>query len=173
MQTLALIANLLGLGLAITASLIKGKKIGMILVFVLFSNFMIASGYLLAGTGMNGAASCLLACVQVIINSVFESKNKPISKWLIGIYLLSFIVVNILVGSLGIATVIAILACSAFVASISQKNGKGYRICTIANCILWLTYDILTTSYSAIITHGVLLAVSVAGLLMHDIKKNK
>lgn len=171
MQTLAFITNLLGLGLAITASLIKGKKIKTILLLVILSNSLIAIGYLLSGTGINGAASCLLACAQALINCFFEAKSKPLPKLLIGIYLLSFVIINIAVGGLNVGTVIAILACTAFVASISQKSGKNYRIGVMANCILWLIYDIITESYSAIITHTVLLAVSTVGFIVHDIRK--
>ena len=171
MQTLAFIINILGLGLAITASLIKGKKIGTILLLVLLSNSLIAIGYLISGTGINGAASCLLACAQTFINYFFEAKSKPLPKALSGIYLMSFIVVNIAVGGMSIATVLAILACASFVASISQKNGKNYRLCAMTNCIFWLVYDLITASYSATITHGTLLAVSAAGFIIHDIRK--
>ncbi len=171
MQTLALITNLLGLGLAITASLIKGRRIKTILLLVLLSNSLIAAGYLLAGTGINGAASCLLACTQALINCFFEAKSRPLPKLLIGAYLLSFIIINIAVGGLNAGTLIAILACAAFVASISQKSGRNYRICVMANCILWLVYDIITGSYSAIVTHATLLAVSMVGFIVHDMRK--
>ena len=171
MQTLSFITNLLGLALSIVALLVKGKNIEKILLLVLLANSLIAAGYLLGGTGINGAASCLLACVQTLVNYFFEKKNKPLPKTLIGLYLLSYVAVNVAVGGFSLGSVIAILACSAFVASISQKNGRSYRLCAMANCILWLIYDVVTASYSSIITHATMLAVSIAGFVIHDMKK--
>ena len=173
MQQLSLIANLLGLALVIMASLSKGSKIKTILILVILGNFSIAMGYILGGTGINGAVSCLLGCTQALINYFFESKGKPVPKFLIGIYALSFIVINILVGGLNFYTFLAILACLAFIASILQKNGRNYRLCAIANTLIWIIYDILTHSYTAIVTHGTLLVVSVVGLLVHDLKKKE
>ena len=97
MQALSFIANLIGLSLVILASLSKGSKMSTILALVLFGNLFISAGYLLAGTGINGAASGLLASVQTFINYFFERKGKSVPKILVGIYALSFIALNIFV----------------------------------------------------------------------------
>ena len=173
MKTLAVIANLIATSLAIIASLSKGNKMKHILALVMFSNLLVVVGYILSGTGINGAISGILACTQTLINYFFEAKGKPVPKALIAVYILSFIVVNLVVGGISFYTFIAILACIAFIASILQKNGKNYRICAIANTVLWVAYDLLTRTYSAIITHGTLLCVSLIGFLVHDIKKQK
>ncbi len=173
MKRLAVIANLIGLALVITASLSKGSKIKTILALVLFGNLFVSAGYILSGTGINGAASGILACVQTLINYFFEAKGKPVPKTLIAIYILSFVAVNLVVGGVNFYTFLAILACIAFIASILQKNGKNYRICAIANTVLWIAYDLLTHTYSAIITHGTLLCVSLVGFFVHDIKKQQ
>lgn len=173
MKELAFILNLLGLAATLAASLIKGEKMKKVLVLVLIGNALVAIGYLCSGTGINGAASGLLACVQTLINFIFDAKNKPIPKWLIGIYIASFIAVNILVGGLTVATLLASLACIAFIVSILQKSGKNFRICAIVNTVIWISYDIFTGSYSALITHGTILAVNVVGFLIHDLNKKK
>ena len=173
MKELAFALNLLGLAFVIVSSLIKGEKITKILILVLFGNALVAVGYLCDGRGINGAASGLLACVQIFINFLFQRKDKPIPKWLIGIYALSFIVVNLLVSGFSFPTVLAILACMSFIITILQGNGKNYRICGIINTLIWIVYDIITASYPALITHGTILVVTIAGVLIHDLKKKK
>ena len=173
METAAFILNLIGLFLSILASLIKGEKMKKTLFLILLGNLLVAIGFLLSGVGINGAASGILACVQVAINYVFESKNKPIPKWLIAIYAVLFIAVNIWVGGIAISTVFAILACMAFVASIVQKNGKSFRACAIINTVFWLIYDLIVFSVNGLITHGTILVMNIIGVLIHDLKIKK
>ena len=174
MKELAFALNLLGLAFVIVSSLIKGERITKILILVLFGNALVAVGYLCDGRGINGAASGLLACVQIFINFLFQRNDKPIPKWLIGIYAVSFIVVNLLVSrNLSFSTILAILACMSFIITILQGNGKNYRICGIINTLIWIVYDIITASYPALITHGSILVVTIAGVLIHDLKKKE
>ena len=173
MQALSFIANFIGLSLVILASLSKGSKMSTILILVLFGNLFVSVGYLLAGTGINGAASGLLATVQTFINYFFERKGKPVPKILVGIYALSFIALNVFVSEFNFYSIIAILACMLFLACILQKNGKNFRICGILNTLVWIIYDVLTHSYAAIMTHGMLLIVNIIGVIIHDIKRNE
>ena len=173
MRELAFILNIIGLAFCIFSSLIKGEKITKILILVLIGNMLVALGYICDGSGINGAASGILACVQIFINFLFQRKNKPIPIWLIGIYALSFIVVNLIVSGISFPTVLSILACMAFIMTILQKNGKNYRICGIINTVIWIVYDLVTASYPALITHGTILAVTVVGVLIHDLKRKK
>ena len=173
MKTLAFILNLVGLVLAISASLIKGEKMKKTLLLILLGNLLVAISYLISGVGINGAASGILACIQIAINYVFESKNKPIPKWLIAIYVVLFIAVNIWVGGIAIPTIFAILACLAFIASIVQKNGKSFRACVIINTVFWIIYDIFVFSVNGLITHCSILVMNIIGVLMHDLKIKK
>ena len=173
MKELAFILNILGLAFVLASLLIKGEKITKILILVLIGNALVAIGYLCAGTGINGAASGFLASIQILINFIFQKKSKPIPKWLIGIYAISFIIMNLVVSKISVSAIIAILACMAFISTIIQKNGKNYRLCVIANTTLWIVYDIITQSYSALITHGSIFVVNTIGILIHDIKKKK
>ena len=173
MTTLAFIANLTGLGAVMIASLIKGNKITKTLILLWLGNFLVSAGYILSGTGIAGAASGMLACVQISINYFFERKNRPVPLWLIGIYMLCFAAMNLAIEGIAVSTALATLACFAFVISILQKSGKNYRICGIVNTILWSTYDIITHSFNALLTHGTLLAVNIFGFVIHDIRKKK
>ena len=171
MPLLSFTLNLIGLGAIVLASLIKGEKMKRILVLLFIGNALVGISYLFSDNGINGGASCLLATVQVVINYAFQSKGKPIPKWLVALYAAGFIAINLWLGGLNIATLVAVLACMTFVASILQSNGKGYRICSLANAITWGAYDIITHSYNGLITHCTLLVITVIGIVVHDIKR--
>ena len=156
----------------ITASLIKGEKMKKILFFVFCANALIATSYLVDGSGLNGAASCYIGAIQSIINYFFDSKNRPLPKWLIAIYCLAFIVCNLVVGGFNPLGLLAIIASLTFVMCIGQSNGAKYRFWTLFNITLWGVYDVLSESYSALITHVVLLVFTIVGMIIHD-KKNK
>ena len=173
MQIISFVLNALGLLSIILASLIKGEKMKQVLFFIFLSNVLVATGYLLTGNGINGAVSGYLAGVQSIVNYLFESKNKPIPKWLISLYALSFIAANLFFGGFNFYTLLAVAACMGFIAGILQKNGRNYRLCTVGVTAIWSAYDILTRSYNGLMTHGTLFFVNLVGILIHDLKKKK
>ena len=171
MEILSYILSLLGMASMITASLIKGEKMKKTLFFVFCANALIATSYLVGGSGLNGAASCYIGAVQSIINYFFDSKNKPLPKWLIVIYCIAFIVCNLVVGGFNPLGILAIVASLTFVMCMGQSSGAKYRFWTLFNIILWGVYDILSESYSALITHVVLLVFTIVGMIVHDRKK--
>ncbi|MBR5442465.1 MAG: hypothetical protein IKV44_05890, partial [Clostridia bacterium] len=91
MSALPFVFSTLGLVSMIAASLVKGKSMKVILALVFCGNLFFAISYLIGGQGINGAASCFVGAAQSIINYFFDSKNKPLPKWLVAIYGLSFI----------------------------------------------------------------------------------
>ncbi len=171
MEILSYILSLSGLASMILASLIKGEKMKKILFFVFCGNVLVATSYLVGGSGFNGAASCYIGGIQAIINYFFDSKNKPLPKWLIAIYCVAFIACNLAVGGFKPLVILAIVASLTFVMCIGQTNGAKYRFWTIINIGLWCLYDVLSESYSALITHVVLLVFTVVGMIAHDRKK--
>ena len=171
MQILSFAFSFLGLVSMITASLIKGENMKKILFFVFCGNVLFATSYLVGGSGFNGAASCYLGGVQAIINYFFDSKGKPLPKWLVAIYAMSFVAINIVVGGFKPLVFLAIVACLTFVMCIGQKNGAKYRFWTIVNNSLWCLYDIISMSYGAVISHILLLVFTISGMIVHDRKK--
>ena len=171
MQTLSFGLSTLGLVSMIAASLIKGRKMKLILFFVFCSNVLFATSYLLAGSGINGAASCYLGGLQAIINYFFDSKGKPLPKWLVALYALGFVAVNLVFGGFNGLTVLAIVASLSFVMCIGQKSGAKYCFWVIVNSILWCIYDLISKSYGAFVSHIVLLGFTVVGMIIHDRKK--
>ncbi len=171
MDILAIILNLIGVAFAMASSLWKKATMKQILLLICGANLLIATSYLFQGEGINGAVSCYLAFIMAIVNYLFQSKNKPIPKWLIGIYALSFIVVNIISNGFDLYTLLAITAALFFVASLLQSAGKGYRFCSVFNTAIWSAYDILVGAFAALLTHGTLLMVNLIGVILYDVKK--
>ena len=171
MQSLAYILSALGLISMLISSLIKGERMKTILFLVFCGNVLVATSYLVEGKGMNGAAACYLGGVQTLINYIFLSKNKPIPKWLISIYVVAIIALNIWVaGGISALGLLVIVASLMFIVCISQKNGTKYRLWTIVNIGLWCIYDVLSMSYSALVTHLPQLLVAVTGVIIYDSK---
>lgn len=125
---IAYILSLSGLLSMIAASLVKGKNMKAILVLVFTGNMLIATGYLFEGKGLNGAAACYLGAVLAVVNYFFESKNKPVPKWMLFVYVAVAIVLNIWVaGSMSLPVMLVLLAFMAFIMGVVQKNGAKYR----------------------------------------------
>ena len=185
METLAFIFSTLGLIAMLTSSLLKGKNMKKILILVFLGNAFVAVSYLLGGSGLNGAASCILGSLFSIVNYFFDAKEKPVPKWLAAIYGLSFVAVNIIVSFNSIVTfgdtvsvdykalvlcVLAIFGTLAFVMCIGQKNGAKYRFWTVMNMIMWCIYDLISGNIQVLITHIIQLSVAVVGMIIHDRK---
>jgi len=173
MLVLSYILSLSGLTCMILASLVKGEKMKTTLFLVFCGNVLVGTSYLFDGSGINGAAALYLGALQTLINYFYESKQKPIPKWLIACYAIAIVILNIAVaGKVTALGVLVIVASLTFIFCIGQKNGAGYRFWTIINMLLWCLYDILAVVYSALLTHGVLLAFTVVGMIMHDRNKD-
>ena len=170
MEILAFVLSTLGTICICIPPLLKGKNMKLILLLVFLTNALLATSYFLEGA-FNGAATCCVGVVQTIINYFFERKNKAIPPWLIAIYAVAFIIVNLIVFA-HITDIIALLAAMAFILGIRQKNGKQYRLWTLVNTVLWIIYDFINLSFGPLSTHAILLATILLGMVMHDRKKN-
>ena len=169
MEILAFVLSTLGTICICVSPLLKGKNLKTILLLTFSSNVLLATSYLLTGA-FNGAATCYIGAVQTIINYFLSRKNKPIPTWLIAVYAAAFLVVNILVFS-SMTDIIALLAAMAFILGISQKSGKKYRLWTLVNTLLWIAYDLICLAFGPLSTHVIFLGTVIAGMVMHDRKK--
>jgi len=164
----AFILSTLGTVCICITPLLKGKNMKLILFLIFLTNVLIATSYILTGA-FNGAATCCVAAVQAIINYFFERKSKRIPVWLIAIYAVAFVIVNVLVFS-HITDIIALVAALMFIIVICQKNGKHYRLWTLAKTVLWAVYDLITLSFGPLCTHVIEIAIVIFGIVMHDRK---
>ncbi len=167
---LSYILSLAGLGAMITASLIKGKNMKTILLFVFLGNIFVATSYLLSG-GINGAVSCYIGGAQTLINYFYDRNKKPLPKWLIAVYAVAFVVLNLITGFSWLC-VLAIIASLTFILCIGQKVGSKYRFWTLVNMGLWCLYDVLSGSFGVLFTHGTQLVFALIGMVIHD-RNNK
>ena len=145
----------------------------LIQVLLFIANISSGVGYIADGAaGYNAAGSCIIAAFQAIVSYLFQSKGKPVPKWLIAIYALSFVVFNVAISGINLPCVMAIIATLSFVMCIVQPNGKTFRFWCIFNNTSWIAYDFIARTYSGLIIHVTMLLVTVLGILLHDLKKN-
>lgn len=163
------VLSLLGLAAFIAAALIKGEEIKKNLFFVFTGSMLVGTSYLFTSLGMNGAVSSFIGGAQAIVNYFFNAKKKPIPVWLIVVYALAFLLLNLAVLNSPVG-ILALLASLCFVGCISAKDGKGYRMWQIINSLLWICYDLLSKSYGPLTTHSVLFLFTVVGILINDLK---
>ena len=147
------------------------KKMSAVLAFNLTGNLIVAVNYPISGSlSFAGMAVCLVACVQVFINFLLARKNREVPVWLLVIYLVSFIAVNLL--SFGAwYDILALGAAVCFVFSISQQTPRTYRILYCANSTLWIVYDFLAASYSNLAVHIALALFTLVSMLVNDRKE--
>lgn len=169
MQVLSYILSFGGLASMIVASMIKGKNMKTILMFVFLGNLLVATSYLMTG-GINGAVSCYIGAAQTLINYFFDKKKIPLPIWLISVYAVAFVVLNLITGFSWLC-LLAIIASLTFILCIGQKVGSKYRFWTLVNMCLWCLYDILSGSFGVLFTHGTQLVFAVIGMLIHDRSK--
>lgn len=168
METLAFIFSSVGTVCVCIPPLLKGKNMKFILLFVFVSNATVGVSYVLTGA-LNGAVSCFLGAAQSIVNYFFDRKNKPLPLWLIATYAFAFTLANLLVFKSATDT-LAVVACLIFVVCICQKNGRKYRVWSLANTVLWIVYDAINASFGPLVTHSVLLVLTICGIILHDVK---
>lgn len=169
MQFVYVILSFLGLASFVTAAVIKGEEIKKNLFLVFSGSMFVGISYLFTSAGINGSVSSFIGGLQAIINYFFNRNNKKIPKWLILVYVLIFLALNLAVINSPIG-LLALFASLCFVGSISAKDGKGYRLWQIINSSLWISYDIFSCSYGPLVTHSVLFGFTVFGMLINDYK---
>ena len=146
-----------------------GKKMKTILVLNFTGNLLVGSSYLMVGE-MSGTAICFVACVQVFINYIFDSKEKKIPLYMIVIYAASFLSVNIITFTAWY-NVLSLIAAMLFVISVAQSNPKYYRMLYILNSSTWIIYDLLSGAYGNLITHVILFVFIFISIIIRDGKK--
>ncbi|MBQ2743851.1 MAG: YgjV family protein [Oscillospiraceae bacterium] len=168
---MAEIISYIASGISIVLGLCEpfGKTMKSVLIFNFLGNLLVGLSYLLVNT-LNGAAICAVACVQVVINYIFDMKRKKAPNWLIAIYALAFLAVNLLSFACWY-DVIALAAAMCFVLSVAQPDPKYYRLFFITNSSLWIIYDALAKAHGNLITHTALFIATFIAICVRDEKK--
>ena len=154
-----------------TALLSKGANMNLIQILLLLGNVVAGFGYIAAGsTGINAALSCFISGIPSLINYYLQRKNKPIPIWLIIIYAVGFVTMNVLASGFTVPCIFAIAAAMCFVMSVVQSTGKMFRFWCLFNTVAWMTYDIVAETYSGLIIHVTMFVFTVVGMILHDRK---
>ena len=169
METLSVILSVVGLATFIVSFLVKGRNMKTILALNTLGNCLMAVSYLCTGN-YNGCVTSVVGMIVSIVNYFFAVRQKKIPVWLLGIYAVAFVSVNLAVLS-SWRDLFAIAASLAAVLMISASSGKGYRIWSLANDMLWTIFDVLCGNYGPLLTHGVLTGFTVIGMIWHDREK--
>lgn len=148
-----------------------GKNMKTILAFNFTGNALIALSYLLTGE-MSGAAICFVACAQVLINFIFDVKEKKVPAWLVAVYMVAFLSVNMLTFA-NWYDIFAMVAAVFFVLSVAQSAAKYYRILYFLNSTVWILYDFLAGAYGPLATHIVLFVATLISIAIRDKKKQQ
>ena len=168
MDYLPFVFSALGTVCVCISPLLKGKDMKLILLCVFSANALVGASYLATGA-INGAVTCMVCAAQAIINYFFDRTNKKLPIWLLVVYALAFIVVNILVFE-HIFDLITMVASLTFIMCIGQKTGAKYRVWVLINTLLWILYDLLMQTYGPLLIHGIQLVTVISGMVIHDIK---
>ena len=169
MDTNFVIAQIFGvLGVIASVCSMQFKKRRQIFIALLLLNLFSALNFVFLGT-FSSAYVCFFTVAEMLINHLFERKNKPVPKWVVGIY----IIVNILLGAIaftGPLDVIPIVCALIFCATLLTKNEQNIRKLMLLNQALWLVYDLTVGAYFFAVSN-VLTIISTAIALYRFSKK--
>lgn len=157
----------------VAASLVKGKHMKLILFLSCVGNLLLGASYHVGGSGINGAVANYAGSIMCLVTYIFDSRQKKTPLWLLCIYMLIMVAINLAVGGIHLLSILVIAAGGAFTMGIVQPNGAKYRFWILVNLSLWCFYDILSASYAVLPVHIVQLGFTVAGMLIYDRKKLK
>lgn len=167
MEYLAYILGIFTTLFAVASMQFKNMKY--VLVCQIICNSILTAQYIIEGQ-LSVSGVVILAVIQTIISFFFGLKHKPFPVWLTCVFIAGYTVVSVTMMILMNKPLYDLITCVAvwfFAICIVQKRSSIARICSTINTVLWLTYDILCAP-SAIITHTVILAFVIAGIIRLD-----
>ena len=164
-----LLAILGALTTLFTVAGMQFKNMNVILITQIISNSLLMSQYIIEG-GFSAGGVVIVAIVQTVISFVLTRKGIDFPVWLTAIFMVAFLVVTVIYykGPLDILTCVAVWC---FALAIIQKNSRICRAFSVANVTLWLIYDFGSASYSAAVTHIVVIAFLIVGICRLDLKE--
>ena len=126
-----------------------------------------------AGGDCPGLNAVIRGVVTTAINFSFQVKGKTVPKFLIMIYLIISVILNLWVSKgISIGLILVIGASVAYQLGCAGKTGATYRFWILINLLLWCVYDVVSLTIGALLTHGIQFAIHIIGMLIYD-KKSK
>jgi len=171
MTWMALVVSVFSTACIVSTSYIKNVKI--ILILLATANLAIAASYFLQGPeSYNGAISCTIGAVTAIISGIYDIKGKDIPIYVAVLYGVVFTVANIISWTAWYSSIV-IIASLMFAISTIQKTGMMYRIWTLGNIFLWITFDIVSQSGASLISHMTTFTFMTSGMIIDVVRARK
>lgn len=147
------------------------KKKQQILIMFILGNLFSTINFILLQS-YSGAIICFVAIIQTSINYFFDKKEKKLPRWLIGSYMIVFILCGLITYQTYL-DILPILCSILYTTTIIQTKEKNIRRITLINAISWLVYDFAAMAYTAGISDMVILISTLIGMYRFDFKKEK
>ena len=166
---IAQIFGILGIISSVLSMQLKERKHILIVLFLL--NLFSALNFVFLGN-MTSAYICFFAEIEMIINTIFELKNKSVPKFIVGLY----IIINIALGMITYKSIIDILpiACALiYCGTILTKKETNIRKLMLANQSTWLVFDIIVKAYAFSISNILTIVSTLIAMYRYDYKKAK
>ena len=143
------------------------KKMNMILICQITSNFLAGLTYLLLG-GISGLGISIIAVVQSVIMYFYGKKGKSPHPIVTVAFCVSYFACSLLVYQ-NVFDLLPAAAAVFFALSVAQKKPSYYRIFAAINPIFWIAYDVYTLAYVYILMHSGILISAIVGIVRLDI----
>ena len=159
--------GVIGIVFSVLSMQMKTKKNIMIMLIGLnlasALNFLFLESY-------SGCYVCFFGVVETVINYLFDSKNKKVPIYVIGIY----VIVNIILGISSyneMLDIIPILCALLYCATVCTKKESNIRKEMLLNQILWLVYDLIVKAYMFSISNILTIVSTIISMYRYDYKK--
>lgn len=151
----------IGMGLMAVSYQTKNKTL--LLLFSSLSALLYGAHYFLIGA-MSAVAMNVVALIRGFVINYFDKKGKSNSIWLIGSFILFFIVAGAVTMTRWF-DILAIMASTIYTASLYGVNIKVYRWMSIGVSACWLSFSILSKTVFGAITETILLTMEIIGIV--------
>lgn len=166
---IAQIFGIMGIIFSVLSMQMKTKK--NIMIMLLLLNLASALNFLFLDS-LSGSLVCFFAVIETFINYLFDSKNKKVPIYVIGIY----VVINIALGLSSyhsLLDILPIVCALLYCATICMQKESNIRKLMFANQSLWLVYDIIVKAYMFSISNVLTLVSIVISMIRFDYRGSK
>lgn len=166
---IAQIFGIMGIIFSVLSMQMKTKK--NIMIMLLLLNLASALNFLFLDS-LSGSLVCFFAVIETFINYLFDSKNKKVPIYIIGIY----VVINIALGLSSyhsLLDILPIVCALLYCATICMQKESNIRKLMFANQSLWLVYDIIVKAYMFSISNVLTLVSIVISMIRFDYRGSK
>ena len=131
-----------------------------------FANTLLVVQYIITDN-ISASGVCVLAVVQLVVLMFFQWRGKRFPVPLTLLFMAGYLTVMALSFEKAPDILPGVAACL-FALAVVQSRSEFYRIIATVNCVTWLSFDIWSETYSALILHISLLTIDLFTILRLD-----